>query len=82
MTVVLLFFCLSFQDRVFLYSPGCPGTHFVDQTGLELRNLPASPPEYVTVVLCFALGGKKWFKLYLLDLHLLIQFQFAQWWLI
>ena len=28
-----------FQDRVSLYSPGCPGTHFVDQGGLELRNL-------------------------------------------
>jgi hypothetical protein len=42
------FFCfglvlvLVFQDRVSLYSPGCPGTHFVDQAGLELRNLPAS----------------------------------------
>ena len=24
------------------YSPGCPGTHFVDQAGLELRNPPAS----------------------------------------
>jgi hypothetical protein len=30
------------RDRVSLYSPGCPGTHFVDQAGLELRNLPAS----------------------------------------
>jgi hypothetical protein len=26
----------------FLCSPSCPGTHFVDQTGLELRDLPAS----------------------------------------
>ena len=32
---------LVFQDRVSLYSPGCPGTHFVDQAGLELRNPPA-----------------------------------------
>jgi hypothetical protein len=31
-----------FQDRVSLYSLGYPGTHFVDQAGLELRNLPAS----------------------------------------
>ena len=31
-----------FQDRVSLYSPGYPGTHFVDQAGLELRNQPAS----------------------------------------
>jgi hypothetical protein len=36
-------FCILFsQDRVSLYSPGCPGTHFVEQTGLELRNPPAS----------------------------------------
>ena len=31
-----------FRDRVSLYSPGCPGPHFVDQAGLELRNPPAS----------------------------------------
>jgi hypothetical protein len=33
---------LVFQDRVSLYNPGSPGTHFVDQDGLELRNPPAS----------------------------------------
>jgi hypothetical protein len=33
---------LVFRDRVSLYSPGCPGTHSVDQAGLELRNLPNS----------------------------------------
>jgi hypothetical protein len=37
-----LFCFFVFQDRVSLYSPGCPGTHFVDQAGLELRNPPAS----------------------------------------
>jgi hypothetical protein len=31
-----------FRDRVSLCSPGCPGTHFVDQAGLKLRNPPAS----------------------------------------
>jgi hypothetical protein len=25
-----------------MYSPGCPGTHVVEQAGLELRNPPAS----------------------------------------
>jgi hypothetical protein len=30
-----------FQDRVSLSSPGYPGTHFVDQGSLELRNQPA-----------------------------------------
>jgi hypothetical protein len=36
------FFFLVFRDRVSPCSPGCPGTHFVDQAGLELRNPPAS----------------------------------------
>jgi hypothetical protein len=32
-----------FQDRVSLCSPGCPGTHSVDQAGLKPRDLlPAS----------------------------------------
>ena len=36
------FLCLDFRDRVSLHSPGCPGTHSIDQAGLELRNPPAS----------------------------------------
>jgi hypothetical protein len=36
---ILFFF---FWDRVSLCSPRCPGTHFVVQVGLELRNPPAS----------------------------------------
>ena len=37
----LFFVCwLVFQDRVSLCSLGCPGTHSVDQAGLELRNPP------------------------------------------
>jgi hypothetical protein len=43
MIFVVVVVCLFvFQDRVSLYSPGCPGTHSVDQADLELRNLPAS----------------------------------------
>ena len=33
---------MVFRDRVSLCSPGCPGTHSVDQAGLELRHPPAS----------------------------------------
>ena len=36
----LVGFGLSKQG--FSLSWNCPGTHFVDQAGLELRNLPAS----------------------------------------
>jgi hypothetical protein len=39
---LFFFFFLVFRDRVSLCSPGCPGPHFVDQAGLELRNPPAS----------------------------------------
>jgi hypothetical protein len=35
-------FFFFFLDRVSLCSPGCPGTHSVDQARLELRNPPAS----------------------------------------
>jgi hypothetical protein len=35
-------FCFFSRDRVSLCSPGCPGTHSVDQAGLVLKNLPAS----------------------------------------
>ena len=47
-----LFLFLFFLDRVSLYSPGCPGTHFVDQAGLGLRNSPASASQ--------VLGLKSW----------------------
>jgi hypothetical protein len=41
-----------FRDRVSLYSPGCPGTHFVDQAGLELRNPPASASRVLGLKVC------------------------------
>ena len=44
--------CCFFGDRVSLYSPGCPGTHFVDQAGLELRNLPASASQVLGLKAC------------------------------
>jgi hypothetical protein len=56
-----LFFCfvfLVFRDRVLciacisLYSPGCPGTHSVDQAGLELRNPPASASRVLGLKAC------------------------------
>jgi hypothetical protein len=46
-----LFVCL-FQDRVSLCSPGCPGTHSVDQDGLELRNPPASASRVLGLKVC------------------------------
>ena len=51
--VVVLFVCSCFfRDRVSLCSPGCPGTHFVDQAGLELRNLPASASQVLGLKAC------------------------------
>jgi hypothetical protein len=44
---------LFFRDRVSLYSPGCPGTHSVDQAGgLELRNPPASASQVLGLKVC------------------------------
>jgi hypothetical protein len=45
-------FGLVFWDRVSLCSPGCPGTHFVDQAGLKLRNPPASASQVLGLKAC------------------------------
>jgi hypothetical protein len=39
------------------YSPGCPGTHFVDQAGLELRNPPASASQVLGLKACATTPG-------------------------
>jgi hypothetical protein len=51
------FFFLVFRDRVSLYSPGCPGTHFVDQAGLELRDPPASASQVLGLKACATTPG-------------------------
>jgi hypothetical protein len=48
----LVWFGLVFGDRVSLYSPGCPGTHSVDQAGLKLRNPPAFPSQVLGLKEC------------------------------
>jgi hypothetical protein len=48
----LFLFVFVFQDRVSLCSPGCPGTHSVDQAGLELRNLPAFASQVLGSKVC------------------------------
>jgi hypothetical protein len=48
----VLFCFVLFSDRVSLCSPGCSGTHSVDQAGLKLRNLPASASQVLRLKLC------------------------------
>jgi hypothetical protein len=48
---------LVFRDRVSLCSPGCPGTHFVDQAVLELRNSPASASQVLGLRACVITPG-------------------------
>jgi hypothetical protein len=47
-----LFLRVGCQDRVSLCSPGCPGTHSIDQAGLELRNPPASASQVLGLKAC------------------------------
>jgi hypothetical protein len=50
-----------FWDRVSLCIPGYPGTHCVDQAGLELRNPPASASQVLKLKACDTtaqLGGR------------------------
>ena len=48
-TILLFFFP---RGRVSLYSPGFPGTHFVDQAGFELRNPPATASRVLGLKAC------------------------------
>jgi hypothetical protein len=57
------FFFLVFRDRVSLYSPGCPGTHFVDQAGLELRNPPASASRVLGLKACATTAQREFYFL-------------------
>ena len=47
-----IYIYLVFRDRVSLSSPGCPGTHSVDQAGLKLRNLPTSASQLLGLKVC------------------------------
>jgi hypothetical protein len=49
---VFVFVFYFFRDRVSLCSLGCPGTHSVDQAGLEFRNLPASASQVLGLKAC------------------------------
>ena len=56
------YFCLFvFRDRVSLCSPGCPGTHFVDQPGLKLRNPPVSASQVLELKACATTARHKIF---------------------
>jgi hypothetical protein len=57
----LVWFGLVFRDRVSLCSPVYPGTHFIDQAGLELRNPPASASRVLGLKACATMPGLKCF---------------------
>jgi hypothetical protein len=57
----LFFLFLVFRDRVPLCNLGCPGTHFVDQAGLELRNPPASASQVLGLKVCTTTPGDLFF---------------------
>jgi hypothetical protein len=54
---LFIYLFIYLGDRVSLYSPGCPGTHFVDQAGLELRNPPASASRALGLKACATTPG-------------------------
>jgi hypothetical protein len=53
------FLFLFFQDKVSLCSPGCPGTHSVDQAGLKFRNQPASASRVLGLKACATTARQK-----------------------
>jgi hypothetical protein len=79
-----LFFCF-FQARVSLYSPGCPGTHFVDQAGLELKNPSVSAFQVLGLKVCATTARLELFKLkkkkveeYLYNVNTLLQWKLVE----
>jgi hypothetical protein len=50
-----------------VYSPGCPETHFVDQAGLELRNLPASASQVLRLKACATTAQRFFFVIFNFD---------------
>jgi hypothetical protein len=52
-----LIYFLVVRDRVSLCSPGCAGTHFVDQADLKLRNPPASASRVLGLKACATTPG-------------------------
>jgi hypothetical protein len=69
--ILLFLFCFFvFQDRVSLYSPGCPGAHFVHQVGLKLRNPPASASWVLGLQECATMPGR-----YSLNTYMIINWQ-------
>jgi hypothetical protein len=59
-------FCFVFQD-LSLYSPGCPGTHFVDHAGLKFRNPPASASQVLGLKACATTPS---FRIFLKDVFI------------
>jgi hypothetical protein len=59
--VSFFIFLLVFRDRVSLCSPGCPGTHSVDQAGFKLRNPPASASQMLGLKVCATTARRQFF---------------------
>jgi hypothetical protein len=59
--LLFFFFFFGFRDRASLCSPGCPGRHFVDPAGLELRNPPASASRVLGLKACATTPGTFYF---------------------
>jgi hypothetical protein len=56
--VLFLLLFLFFGDSISLCSPGCPGIHFVDQAGLQLRNSPVSASQVLGLKACATMPGR------------------------
>ena len=67
------FVLFCFGDRVSLCSPGCPGTHSVNQAGLKLRNLPAFASQVLGLKVCTTMA-RLYFLLYILYFNLFFFF--------
>lgn len=60
-SICLLFLrvCFRFIEMVSMWSPGWPGTHYVDQVSLKLRDLPVSVSRVLGLKVCIATANQE-----------------------
>jgi hypothetical protein len=73
--LLVCLFVFVFQDMASLYSLGCPGTHSVDQAGLELKNPPSFASRVLGLKACATTARLLFFKSWIVFLLFSLQEQ-------
>jgi hypothetical protein len=75
LSIPLTFFFFFETGFLCVASPGCPGTHSVDQAGLEHRNPPASASQVLGLKACATTARRFFFFFFLKEDELMFLFE-------